>query len=72
VFETFVGKMLQELRRLGLFDGCYLCVHGTAGVRGRPEAESAKRVRAAIGPAALMAGSNRMSHTAGRESGTDR
>jgi microcystin degradation protein MlrC len=57
-FETFVGKMIEELHRQGPFDGCYLCVHGAAGVRGvpRPEAELAKRVRAAIGPAAFIAG----------------
>jgi microcystin degradation protein MlrC len=57
-FETFVGKMIEELHRQGPFDGCYLCVHGAAGVRGvpRPEAELAKRVRAAIGPAAFVAG----------------
>lgn len=57
-FETFVGKMIAELHRLGPFDGAYLCVHGAAGVRGvpRPEAELARRVRAAIGPAAFIAG----------------
>ena len=57
-FETFVGKMIEELHRQGPFDGAYLCVHGAAGVRGvpRPEAELAKRVRAAIGPAAFIAG----------------
>jgi microcystin degradation protein MlrC len=57
-FETFVGKMIRELHGQGPFDGCYLCVHGAAGVRGvpRPEAELAKRVRAAIGPAAFIAG----------------
>lgn len=50
--------MIEELRRQGPFDGCYLCVHGAAGVRSvpRPEAELAKRVRAAIGPAAFIAG----------------
>jgi microcystin degradation protein MlrC len=56
-FETFVGKMIEELHRQGPFDGAYLCVHGAAGVRGvpRPEAELAKRVRAAIGPAGFIA-----------------
>ena len=50
--------MIEELHRQGPFDGAYLCVHGAAGVRGvpRPEAELAKRVRAAIGPAAFIAG----------------
>lgn len=57
-FETFVGRMISALGREGPFDGAYLCVHGAAGVRGvpRPEAELAKRVRAAIGPAAFIAG----------------
>jgi microcystin degradation protein MlrC len=57
-FETFVGNMIKQLHRQGPFDGCYLCVHGAAGVRGvpRPEAELARRVRAAIGPAAFIAG----------------
>lgn len=57
-FETFVGRMIEELHQQGPFDGVYLCVHGAAGVRGvpRPEAELAKRVRAAIGPAAFIAG----------------
>ena len=57
-FETFVGRMIEELHRQGPFDGAYLCVHGAAGVRGvpRPEAELARRVRAAIGPAAFIAG----------------
>ncbi|MDB5400522.1 MAG: hypothetical protein JWQ55_2540, partial [Rhodopila sp.] len=56
-FETFVGKMIEELHRQGPFDGAYLCVHGAAGVRGvpRPEAELAKRVRAAIGVAGFIA-----------------
>jgi microcystin degradation protein MlrC len=57
-FETFVGKMIEELHGQGPFDGAYLCVHGAAGVRGvpRPEAELARRVRAAIGPAGGAAG----------------
>lgn len=57
-FETFVSRMIAELHRLGPFDGVYLCVHGAAGVRGveRPEAELARRVRAAVGPAAFIAG----------------
>src|SRR5580765_7078513 len=57
-FETFVGKMIEELRKQGPFDGCYLCMHGAAGVRGvpRPEAELAKRVRAVLGSDAFIAG----------------
>jgi microcystin degradation protein MlrC len=57
-FETFVGRMIEELRREGPFDGAYLSLHGAAGVRGvsRPEAELARRVRGAIGPAAFIVG----------------
>jgi microcystin degradation protein MlrC len=57
-FETFVGRMIEELHRQGPFDGAYLCLHGAAGVRGvpRPEAELARRVRAAIGAAGFIAG----------------
>lgn len=56
-FETFVGRMIEELHGQGPFDGAYLCVHGAAGVRGvaRPEAELAKRVRAAIGSPGFIA-----------------
>lgn len=57
-FETFAGRMIAALERQGPFDGAYLCLHGAAGVRGvpRPEAELARRVRAAIGPRAFIAG----------------
>jgi microcystin degradation protein MlrC len=57
-FETFVGKMIAELNATGPWDGAYLAVHGAMGARGvaRPEAELAKRVRAAIGPKAIIAG----------------
>lgn len=56
-FEHFVGRMEQELAAQGLFDGVYLSLHGAMGVRGvpRPEAELARRVRAAVGPAARIA-----------------
>jgi microcystin degradation protein MlrC len=57
-FETFVGKMIAELKATGPYDGVYLALHGAAGVRGvmRPEAEIAKRVRAVMGPKARIAG----------------
>ncbi len=57
-FETFVGKMIAELKATGPYDGVYLALHGAAGVRGvmRPEAELAKRVRAVVGPKARIAG----------------
>lgn len=56
-FERFTGRMVEELETRGPFDGAYLCIHGAMGVRGiaRPEAELAKRVRAAIGPKAFIA-----------------
>jgi microcystin degradation protein MlrC len=56
-YETFVGKMIAELKAEGPFDGAYLCVHGAMGVRGvaRPEAELARRVREVIGPNAFIA-----------------
>ena len=56
-FETFVGRQIEQLKSLGPFDGAYLALHGAMGVRGvpRPEAEIAKRVRAALGPAARIA-----------------
>jgi microcystin degradation protein MlrC len=56
-FERFTGRMVEELKRSGPFDGAYLCIHGAMGVRGipRPEAELAKRVRAVLGPGAFIA-----------------
>jgi len=57
-FEHFLGRQIEELQRLGPFDGAYLALHGAMGVRGvpRPEAEIARRVRAALGPKARIAG----------------
>jgi len=57
-FETFVGRMIAELTSGGPWDGAYLAVHGAMAVRGvaRPEAELARRVRAAVGPKAIIAG----------------
>ncbi|MGE0425433.1 MAG: M81 family metallopeptidase [Reyranellaceae bacterium] len=56
-FEHFTGRMVEELKSRGPFDGAYLCIHGAMGVRGvpRPEAELARRVRAVIGPKAFIA-----------------
>jgi microcystin degradation protein MlrC len=56
-FEHFVGRMVEDLRAQGPFDGAYLSLHGAMGVRGvpRPEAEIARRVRAALGPEARIA-----------------
>ncbi|HEV7267234.1 MAG TPA: M81 family metallopeptidase [Falsiroseomonas sp.] len=57
-FETFVGGFERELKAQGPFDGVYLALHGAMGVRGvaRPEAEIARRVRAAVGTKAVLAG----------------
>jgi microcystin degradation protein MlrC len=56
-FETFVGKMVAELKSTGPYDGVYLAVHGAMGARGipRPEAELARRVREVVGPKARIA-----------------
>jgi microcystin degradation protein MlrC len=56
-FERFAGTMIAELKSGAPFDGVYLCIHGAMGVRGvpRPEAELARRVRAAVGPKAPIA-----------------
>jgi microcystin degradation protein MlrC len=50
-YETFVGRMIAEIRATGPFDGVYLSLHGAMGVRGvpRPEAELARRVREVVG-----------------------
>ena len=57
-FETFVGRMIEELRAQGPFDGVYMALHGAMAVRGvaRPEAEIARRVREAAGRKAVLVG----------------
>ena len=56
-YETFVGRMIAQLKAEGPFDGVYLCVHGAMAARGipRPEAELARRVREVVGPRAFLA-----------------
>jgi microcystin degradation protein MlrC len=56
-YETFVGRMIAQITTEGPFDGVYLCVHGAMAACGvpRPEAELARRVRAAVGPRAFIA-----------------
>ncbi len=56
-FEKFAGRMIAQIGESGHFDGAYLSLHGAMGVRGvpRPEAELARRVRAAIGRQAFIA-----------------
>src|SRR6201995_5259354 len=56
-FEALTGKMIEGLNAEGPFDGVYLSLHGAMAVRGvpRPEAELARRVRAAVGATAMIA-----------------
>jgi microcystin degradation protein MlrC len=56
-YETFVGKMIAEIKAEKPFDGVYLCLHGAMAVRGvpRPEAELARRVREIVGPKVFIA-----------------
>ncbi|WP_233832259.1 M81 family metallopeptidase [Paraburkholderia sp. ZP32-5] len=56
-FEFFVGRMVEQLKAEGPFDGVYLALHGAMGVTGipRPEAEIARRVRQAVGASAFIA-----------------
>jgi microcystin degradation protein MlrC len=56
-WDTFVGKMIAELKVQGPFNGVYLCVHGAMAARGvpRPEAELARLVRETVGPKAFIA-----------------
>ncbi len=56
-YETFVGKMIAELKAEGPFDGVYLCLHGAMAVHGiaRPEADLARRVREVVGRSAFIA-----------------
>jgi microcystin degradation protein MlrC len=57
-YETFLSKMIAELKEQGPFDGVYLSLHGAMGVRHvmRPEADIARRVREVVGPKAFIAG----------------
>src|SRR6202043_1452161 len=56
-YETFVGRMIEEIKRENRFDGIYRCLPAAIAVRGvpRPEAELARRVREAVGPKAFIA-----------------
>ena len=57
-YETFVGRMIDEIAATGPYDGVYLSLHGAMGVRGvpRPEADIARRVRAVVGSKAFIVG----------------
>jgi microcystin degradation protein MlrC len=56
-YETFVSRMITQIKAGPPFDGVYLCVHGAMAVRGvaRPEAELARRVREAVGTKVAIA-----------------
>jgi microcystin degradation protein MlrC len=56
-YETFVGRMIAQIRAEAPFDGVYLSIHGAMAARGipRPEAELARRVREAVGSRAFIA-----------------
>jgi microcystin degradation protein MlrC len=57
-YETFLGRMIAELKAGGKWDGVYLSLHGAMGVRGvpRPEADIARRVREVVGRQAFIVG----------------
>ena len=57
-YETFVGRMIAELRATGPYDGVYLSLHGAMAARGipRPEAELARRVREVVGKNVFIVG----------------
>jgi len=57
-YERFVGRMIQELKASGPYDGVYLSLHGAMGVRDvpKPEAELARRVREVVGAKAIIGG----------------
>lgn len=57
-YETFVGRMIDQITATGPYDGVYLSLHGAMGVRGvpRPEADIARRVRAVVGGKAFIVG----------------
>ncbi len=57
-FETFVRRMIAQLKAERPFEGVYLCVHGAMAARGipRPEAELARRVREVVGERVFIVG----------------
>jgi len=57
-YETFLGRMIEEIKAGGKWDGVYLALHGAMGVRGvpKPEAEIVRRVRAIVGHGAFIVG----------------
>ncbi len=57
-YETFLGRMIAQLKAGGKWDGVYLSLHGAMGVRGvpKPEADIARRVREVVGRSAFIVG----------------
>jgi microcystin degradation protein MlrC len=56
VFEKYSGFIIEDLKKLGPFDGVFLSLHGAMAVKGipKPEAELARRVREAVGDIPIM------------------
>lgn len=56
-FDKYTGGIVTDLEKLGPFDGVFLALHGAMAVTGvpRPEAEIARRVRAAVGDIPIVA-----------------
>jgi len=56
-FDKYTGGIVTDLEEQGPFDGVFLALHGAMAVTGvpRPEAEIARRVRAAVGDIPIVA-----------------
>jgi microcystin degradation protein MlrC len=56
-FDKYTGGIVNDLEEQGPFDGVFLALHGAMAVTGvpRPEAEIARRVRAAVGDIPIIA-----------------
>ena len=56
VFEKYSGLIVEDLKKLGPFDGVFLSLHGAMAVEGipKPEAELTRRVREAVGDIPIM------------------
>jgi microcystin degradation protein MlrC len=56
-FDKYTGGIVQDLEEQGPFDGVFLALHGAMAVTDvpKPEAEIARRVRAAVGDIPIVA-----------------
>jgi len=56
-FDKYTGDIIKDLEEQGPFDGVFLALHGAMAVTGvpKPEAEIARRVRAAVGDIPIVA-----------------